>query len=243
VSKAAVFVYTNRFMEPWAEQIATGAGAGPLIVDASSGVRFLPLSPSLGGKKGRHQGERGRQDHGTAEGADPHIWLNIQNAKTMVGNIATGLATQDPANRSYYTKNAAAYQARLDQLDGEFRDGLAACRTRMFLHGGHFAFAYLADRYGLTYLSAYPVTAEAEPTPRKLMELITLMRKNSLTHIFYEELISPRTAKVIADETGAALLMLHGIHSVSREELDSGATFISLMHANLENLRKGLQCR
>jgi zinc transport system substrate-binding protein len=161
----------------------------------------------------------------------------------MVENIARGLAKRDPVNSSFYTRNSLAYQARLDQLDGEFRDGLAVCRTRMFLHGGHFAFAYLADRYGLTYLSAYPVTAETEPTPQKIMELITLMRKNSLTYIFYEELITPRTAKVIADETGATLLMLHGIHNVSREELSGGATFISLMQRNLETLRKGLQCR
>ena len=74
------------------------------------------------------------------------------------------------------------------------------------------------------------------------MELVNLMRKNSLGYIFYEELLSPRVAETIARETGATLLKLHGIHNVSREDLAEGATYLSLMELNLKNLRTGLQC-
>jgi zinc transport system substrate-binding protein len=38
-------------------------------------------------------------------------------------------------------------------------------------------------------------------------------------------------------------LKLHGAHNISKEELDGGATFISLMEKNLVNLKKGLECR
>jgi zinc transport system substrate-binding protein len=113
----------------------------------------------------------------------------------------------------------------------------------MFLHGGHYAFGYLADRYGLSYISAYAVSADAEPTPGKLVKLINLMKSHSLQFIFTEELISPRTAKIIAEETGATILKLHGAHNLSREDMERGATYLSLMEQNLENLRKGLQCR
>ena len=75
------------------------------------------------------------------------------------------------------------------------------------------------------------------------MELVDQMRKNSLHAIFYEELLSPRMAETISRETGATLLKLHGIHNVSREDMAAGATYISLMQANLKNLRIGLQCR
>jgi zinc transport system substrate-binding protein len=64
-----------------------------------------------------------------------------------------------------------------------------------------------------------------------------------LNHIFYEELITPRVAETIAKETGARLLMLHGAHNISKQELNEGVTFISLMNKNLENLRTGLQCK
>jgi zinc transport system substrate-binding protein len=174
---------------------------------------------------------------------DPHVWLSIPNAEKMVENITDALVRKDPAGSASYRKNAAAYRARLEELDGKFRTGLAGCDRHIFLHGGHYAFGYLAQRYGLTYASAYAVSADAEPTPRKLMELVKLMRKNSLNHVFYEELLSPRVAETIARETGATLLKLHGIHNVSREDLAGGATYISLMEQNLKNLRTGLQCR
>ncbi len=237
MQRAGVFVYTNRYMEPWAAQILKSIGpGGPLVVDASAGVRFLPLASGAS----HREGERGGH---AAEGADPHIWLSIPNARKMVGNIAAGMAAKDPANASFYAANAAAYEAELDRLDQEFREGLASCRTRTFLHGGHYAFAYLADRYGLRYRAAYPQSAEAEPTPRQLMDMVSLMKKGSLKYIFYEEMISPRTAQVIAEEAGASLLLLHGIHNVSRKDLESGATYVSLMRMNLENLRKGLECK
>jgi zinc transport system substrate-binding protein len=37
--------------------------------------------------------------------------------------------------------------------------------------------------------------------------------------------------------------LLHGAHNISKEDLDHGATFISLMRRNLDNLRTGLQCK
>jgi zinc transport system substrate-binding protein len=69
------------------------------------------------------------------------------------------------------------------------------------------------------------------------------MKSQSLRFIFTEELISPRTAKIIAEETGATILKLHGVHNLSRDDMERGATYLSLMEQNLENLRKGLQCR
>jgi zinc transport system substrate-binding protein len=238
VNKADVFIYTNKFMEPWAEDILRGIGRSDLlVVDSSRGAAFLPA-----GEAGERVEEHG-EGHHHASGMDPHIWLSIPNAQKMVDNIAAGLAARDPANRDFYQGNAEAYKFELKRLDQKFKEGLSACKTRMFLHGGHYAFGYLADRYGLSYISAYAVSADAEPTPGRLVKLINQMKRHSLRFIFTEELISPRMAKIIAEETGATILKLHGVHNVSREEMERGATYLSLMEQNLENLRKGLQCR
>ncbi len=239
LNKADIFIYTNRYMEPWAAEIVKGIpGTRLKVVDASAGVAFLPASGEAG-----HEEHEGKGGHHHGEGMDPHVWLSIPNAARMVDNITAALAEKDPAGSAVYRKNAEAYRARLTELDGKFREGLAGCGQRLFLHGGHYAFGYLAKQYGLTYVSAYAMSAEAEPTPRKLMELVTLMKKNAITSIFYEELLSPRVAETVARETGATLLKLHGIHNVSREDMAGGATYISLMEQNLKNLRTGLQCR
>jgi len=241
VSRADLFVYTNAEMEPWgARLLATVQGGGsPLPLEAGAGAAYLSVaSPADNHGHGDADGHR----HGPA-GRDPHIWLKIANAKIMVDNIANGLAAKAPSHRELFMANAAAYKKRLDELESRFRAGLGECGTREFIHGGHYAFAYLADSYNLTYLSAYGITADSEPSPRRMMELVKKIREHRLKAIFYEELLAPRVAETVAAETGAQLFKLHGIHNVTRQELDSGATYIGLMEQNLANLRKGLECR
>ncbi len=240
ISTADLFVYTNRYMEPWAADILKGAENGKLlVVDAGAGVALLPASQGEGHDDGK-EGEKGHR-HETA--FDPHIWLSIPNAEQMVDNITAGLTQKDPANSTWYRENAADYKRRLAELDARFTERLSRCQTRIFLHGGHSAFDYLANRYGLTYLSAYAVSASAEPTPRRMIELVDRIRANNLHAIFYEELISPTVAETIARETGATLLKLHGIHNVSRDDMMHGVTYLSLMDKNLDNLSRGLECR
>ncbi|WP_298438440.1 zinc ABC transporter substrate-binding protein, partial [Geobacter sp.] len=233
--KADLFIYTNPAMEPWAAGLVKGAAAANLtVVDASRGARLLKMAGEgdHGVEKGEHYG-----------GIDPHLWLDFANARVMVANIAAALEARDPANRAYYRANAVAYEAKLADLDERYRVGLATCAKRTFLHGGHYAFGYLAHRYGLHYESAYAAGAEAEPTPAKLAELVQKIRQEGLKVIYTEELLDPRTAETIARETGATVLMLNGAHTIGRDDLARGVTFLSLMERNLQNLRMGLQCR
>lgn len=235
LARADLFVYTNQYMEPWAARILKGVdNKGLVVIDASVGAAFISVTQEEEGDEG---------GHGHEGGMNPHVWLSIPNAERMVANIRDGLVQKDPAGSASYRKNAEACRTRLEELDRKFREGLSGCSQRLFLHGGHYAFGYLAKQYGLRYVSAYPLSANAEPTPRKLMALVDLMRRNSLHTVFYEELLSPRVAETIARETGATLLKLNVIENVSREELAAGATYLSLMEENLKNLRTGLQCR
>jgi zinc transport system substrate-binding protein len=233
-NKADLFIYTNRYMEPWAVSIASGLDSrNTLVVDASQGVHFL-------------QAGRGAEDdheRNNGEGKDPHIWLDFANAQIMVDNILAALNAKDPSHRSYYTANADAYKIKLRELDEKYRKGLSHCDKHIFLHGGHYAFGYLANRYGLTYESAYAVSANAEPSPAKIAQLIHQIQQNGLHYIYTEELVEPRIADTISRETGATVLKLHGAHNISKKDLEAGATFLSLMEQNLKNLRIGLQCK
>lgn len=239
VNKADIFVFTNEYMEPWAKSFIDGLPAANVtIVDTSKGVTLLKAAPEEEGEEGEHGYHH--HHHG---GMDPHIWMDFANARIMVDNILAAMVAKDPANREYYTARAAHYKAELTKLDDDYRTGLAGCGKRVFLHGGHYAFGYLAKRYGLQYQAASAVNADAEPTPSKLAELVKLMRANGLKYVYSEELLSPRSAETIAKETGATVLMLHGAHNISKDDLAKGVTFIALMKKNLENLRIGLECR
>jgi len=50
-------------------------------------------------------------------------------------------------------------------------------------------------------------------------------------------------ANILAKETGARLLRLHGAHNISKEDFEKGVSFLSIMEENLKNLKVGLECQ
>lgn len=240
ISSARLFVYTGKYMEPWAEEILKGTSNKALIVrDASQGIRLMHTTEKdhdEADDEDRHE----HRDHGTY---DPHIWLDFENGMKMVDTIADGLSAADPANSAFYKQNAARYKEELLALDTRFRETLKTCGKKTLVHGGHFAFGYLARRYSLEYVSAYQGSPNAEPTARKIIGLEKIIKEKGVRYVYFEELINPKVSELLSRETGATLLSLHGAHNITRDELAKGSTFISLMDANLVNLKMGLECK
>lgn len=242
IQQAALFVYTGGFMEPWAERVLVGVDRKKLLVlAAADGISLMSMEENGQGSSGK--GEEDHKEHGHGEhGVDPHVWLDFDNDRIMVERIAAALSQVDPAGARLYSQRSAVLMKKLADLDRRYREGLAFCESRVVIHGGHNTFGYLGRRYKLTYLAAAGVSAEVEPTPRRLAELVNLVRSNKSRAVFSEELLSPRIAEVISRETGATVLKLHGAHNVTRYELARGVTFFDLMEENLKNLRTGLVC-
>lgn len=243
INKAALFIYTNRYMEPWAEKLVSGISPQKLrVLDASTGLVLMKPDPAYS-ESDEHDRAYDEKDHSShQEGMDPHVWLDLGNAVKMVELIASGFAAADPANKTYFEANAAVYRKRLELLDRKFEETLNQCSSRSFVHAGHFAFGYLANRYRLKYTAATGITADSEPTPARLALLVKQIKKLGIKTIFTEELVSPKLAETIAGETGSQILRLNACHNISREDLSSGVTFPDLMEKNLSAISKGLQC-
>lgn len=250
-AKSDLFIYTNRFMEPWAEKFVSGLGSkNLLIVDSSKGVKLLPAQrhaheEGAGNTHGPEHSEKHEQthEHHNHPAMDPHIWLDIDNALIITDNIASAMAAKDPANASSYNANAAALKKELSRLDADFKNGLATCKSHTLFHGGHYAFGYLANRYGLAYRSAVSVNADSEPTPQEIVTIIKQVKGSGAKFIFSEEMVSPRLTETIARETGTRIIPLHNIHNIARDDVQAGVGYITMMRKNLEGLRQGLECR
>ena len=50
----------------------------------------------------------------------------------------------------------------------------------------------------------------------------------------------PKISRSISEETGAEMLLFHSCHNLSKADFESGATYLSLMKQNVENLKKDL---
>ena len=239
LNSADLFIYTSPEMEPWAVNLLKGLQDRKIeVVNASLGL--TPNEQHRGKKP--DPGHRDRADHEHNADVDPHLWLDFTNAMRMVDNIRDGLIRKDPAGTEIYEKNAAAYNEQLKDLDNRYRTALQRCRVRSIISGGHFAFHYLAGRYGLEYYSVYGFSPDAEPTPGSIAGVARTLKQKGSRYLFYEELLDPRVARTIASESGASLIRLHGAHNLTREEFARGETFIGIMNVNLDHLKTGLEC-
>ncbi len=220
ISNAKLFVYTGDLMEPWARNLAESAGNKNLrIVNASDGIVLAA----------------------NQEGKDPHVWLDPLLAIDMVDTIAAGMSAADPDGAALFASNAAALKADLSALDKRIASTLEGAKHRTVIYGGHSTFGYFARRYKLEFISPYPnFSPDAEPSAQAMAALLTALKKSGTNTVFYGELVEPRVARVIADASGAKLELLHGVHNVSKAELESGANYLSIMEANLQKLASAL---
>jgi zinc transport system substrate-binding protein len=223
VRRARVFVYNGAGFEPWADKlIKEAAGSATVVVAASAG-----LTVARTGADGR---------------TDPHVWLDPVLAKGEVDAIRAALERSDPAGKSAYAANAAAYATRLADLDGRFDAGLRDCARREVVVS-HAAFGYLTRRYRLEQIAVTGLAPQAEPSPAALAAIVRTARERKVTAIFVEPLVSPKLAETLAREVGVRLLTLDPIEGVTRKEAAEGTGYIELMARNLQSLRDGLECR
>jgi len=248
INQADIFIYTGKFMEPWAENIINSLLNEKIaIIDASQDIKTLPVVAE-------HQYEHNHDTHSHhahshhahshhAHGdIDPHIWLDFDLNQIIIDNILKNLIKINPENKNYYENNALIYKEKLKKLDQEYQLSLKNCKHQKIIYGGHYAFNYLVQKYNLEYISAQGFSPNSEPSAKKLIEMIEAIKKENINYIFYEEINNPKFAETLARETNVQLLPLNPAHNIKKDDYLNKKSFIQIMEENLINLKIGLEC-
>jgi len=159
----------------------------------------------------------------------------------IVTQVQRALAKADPSGRATYRRNADAFRAQLVGLDQRFSNGLADC-DRTLIVTSHEAFGYLARRYHLKQEGVAGLSPDAEPDPKRLADLTDLAKREGVTVIFTEALVSPRIADTLAREAGVRTEVLDPLEGLTTAKQKRGATYTSVMDDNLAKLRDALGC-
>jgi zinc transport system substrate-binding protein len=223
IRDADVVLYLGGGFQPAVEEAAL-ASTGP--VDLLDGLELRQAEDS-------HEGEVGHGDEEPHEGGDPHVWLDPLRYAAITERLGRVLQAEDAA---------AAFTARLVELDGDFERGLADCDRRTIVTS-HDAFGYLAERYGLEQVAVAGIEPEAEPAPRDLAEVVEHVRESGATTVYVEPLVSPELAETVAREAGIEVATLNPLEGLTAEEVSAGEDYFSVMRSNLAALREGLGCR
>lgn len=249
LSEAGMLVYLKG-LQPAVDDAIDQAGAEH-VVEATEHTKLVESSDD---HDHDHDGEH---DHGDHEGddhdhehdegdegddhdhgpLDPHLWLDPVKYAEVAEGLGEAMAEADPDNADDYTKNTSALAKELRELDKEFSEGLKNTKTSTFITT-HAAFGYLAERYDLDEESIAGLDPESEPSPARMKELNTVVKKEKVGTVFFETIASDRTAKSLAGDLKLETDVLDPVEGIN--EQSKGDDYFEVMRANLAALKKAL---
>lgn len=189
-----------------------------------------------------HESEHEREHDEHAEGReDPHTWLDPVRMTQHAEAIRDAMQEAFPEHEEAFANRTADLVDDLEALHGDFEAGLATCEVRTAVVN-HNAFAYLGDRYNITFEAAHGLSPDAEPSAETIDRLAEIVDHHNLTTVFFEEFVSPEVVETIADETGADTEVLSPLAALTDEQRADGETYPTRMRANLHALEDAMRC-
>ncbi|MGA6160132.1 metal ABC transporter substrate-binding protein [Stenotrophomonas sp. NPDC087984] len=185
---------------------------------------------------GAEEGHEGHAHSGDAA-ADPHIWLDPVRYAQVAKGVGKALEKADPDHATTYKKNTTALVKELTTLDQDFRSGLKDRSSDTFITT-HAAFGYLAERYGLRQEAISGLDPESEPSPARIKGLHSIAKKDKVNTVFFETLVSDRTAKTLAGDLHLRTDVLDPIEGIG--DKSKGDDYLQVMRSNLKALKKAL---
>jgi zinc/manganese transport system substrate-binding protein len=195
VAGADLVVVNGLGMEGWMDRLIPTSGyKGPVVV-ASQGVKPRTMIEEENEIRGKPERK-----------IDPHAWQDLENGIIYVDNIAQGLSKVDPAGAATYRARAAAYEAKLRDLDEwvkkEF-SSIPKAKRRMITT--HDAFGYFGAAYGIEILAPVGFSTESEASAGDIARLIRQIRQEKITAVFIENVSDPRLMEQVAKESGVTM--------------------------------------
>ncbi|MEU1803217.1 metal ABC transporter substrate-binding protein [Streptomyces sp. NPDC019937] len=232
LSKAGLVVYLKG-LQPSVDR-AIGQAEPRHVADAASYTTLEDHGTEVEGEEGH---EHGHEAHEGDAAADPHIWLDPVRYAQVAEGVGKALRKADPDHAAAYKKNTAALVKQLGALNDDFRTGLKGRGTDTFITT-HAAFGYLSERYGLRQEAISGLDPESEPSPARMRGLHTIAKKDKVGTVFFETLVSDKTAKTLAGDLHLKTDVLDPIEGIG--EASKGRDYFEVMRSNLTALRKAL---
>ncbi|MCX7040066.1 MAG: zinc ABC transporter substrate-binding protein [Spirochaetes bacterium] len=225
--------------EPTPRDVSTVTESRTLIVNGAGMESFLQkLLASAGGERRLIEASAGLEPRKSGDEPDPHFFLAPLLVVRYVENIRDGLAALDPAGAATYSANAAAYTAKLRELDGWIRAQVAGIPAAdRLLVTNHESLGYFAESYGFTVIGTIipGVSTGVSPSARQLARLIDELRATGAKAIFLESGTDPKLARQVAREAGIRVVTELYTHSLT-EAGGPAPSYIRMMEYNVTTI-------
>jgi zinc transport system substrate-binding protein len=207
-----------------------------LVIDASHNVAviFDEVEDNNDEHEEVHDDENNETEehHHHHELGNPHYWGDPENAKVMAMNILDGLIQAKPGEKEYFSRNYQSFIAELDQVTMELMQQVDDLAQRKIVSYSA-AFPYFYTAFGFENLATVEATCEQEVSPKRIMEIIKLIKDENIK-VIVGEAVYPTLPENLAKETGAKVILLWP------SSLENG-DYIETVKVNVEKMVSALQ--
>ena len=173
-----------------------------------------------------HAEEHDHDDHG--HGKDMHVWLDPENARLMVRQIAATLSEVDSENAATYEKNADVLDTRLEALVSETEKTLANARGKPFIVF-HDAYHYFENRFDVEAAGSITISPEQMPGAQRLEEIRNKIKEVGAACVFAEPQFEPKFIDIVTEGTNARI----GVLDPEGASLEEGPDLYFTLVSNL----------
>ena len=248
ISNSDVFIYAGGESEEWVRDALKNA-VNPnmrvinllkVLEDSLKEEKVIEgMTDSHAGHDHHHEDEEEKPEY------DEHVWLSLENAKQCVEEISRVLGEVDSEHAENYRDNAEAYVDKLQSLEEEYQEMVKQADKDTILVADRFPFRYLMEECGLKYYAAFSgCSAETEASFETITFLMGKVDELHLGTVLVIENSDHSLAETIVANTSdkdQKILVLNSLQSLTKKEIQSGVTYLSIMEENLHVLEEALR--
>ena len=201
---------------------------GEANLDASAGIPLLEI-------RGQSVVNEGGHAHGVA---NPHYWLDPENAITITAGIAEALVRIAPGQRETLLANRQGFLSQLETRRARWSQTLAPfAGTKLIAY--HNSWPYLARRFRLDVMAFIEPKAGVAPSPAHLARVIAEGRKAQARAIVHEPYEPEDASRFVAGKLAIPMVRL----AVSVGSIEGTNDYLALFDYNVATLAKALGAR
>lgn len=240
ISDCDIFIYVGGSSDGWVEDAVKNA--------ENKNMKVIDLMDVLGSSVKTEETKEGMQEDEEEEDEDEydeHVWLSVKNAELFCTEIAFALSDADPDNKDDYNKNLKDYIIKLNKLDGAFSSLANKAENKTIVVADRYPFRYFTDDYGLDYYAAFAgCSSETDASFETVAFLAKKIDELGVNTVFILENSDNSISEAVIRSTkkkDQQAAVLNSIQSVTKEQIDGGITYLSLMQENYDVLKTVLK--
>ncbi len=245
IGSADMFVYVGGESEDWVGDVEKSVNSDKTVFVSMTDILGSDMreeETALEAENDEH--DEHEHEHGDGEVEyDEHVWLSLKNAQKITAYIASELAKLDPDGKETYENNLKEYLLQLAALDAEYKKAVENGARDTVVFADRFPFLYMMKDYGIKYHAAFSgCSAESEASFKTITALSRAADEINTDTILITETSDGSIADAVISgmtDKSCQKAVMNSMQSVTATAA-AGETYLNVMTANLESLKKAL---